>query len=98
MGVLTHERRRTTNVSSFVIWLPRRCQRRGTWYLCQKRKRRGVSTYLGWRGRCASLPSDVARRHALSATDDDGGGGSERRVFGKQTHSCTNTHVAQIGG
>ena len=68
MGVLTHERRRTTNVSSFVVWLPHRCQRHGTWYLCQKRKRRGVSTYLGWQGRCGSLPSDVAHRHALSAT------------------------------
>ena len=54
-----------------------------------------MSTYLGWRGRCASLPSDVAHRHALSVTmDDDGGGGSERRVFGKQTHTC----VAQMGG
>ena len=30
--------------------------------------------------------------------DDDGGGGSERRVFGKQTHSRTNTRVAQMGG
>ena len=30
--------------------------------------------------------------------DDDGGGGSERRMFGKQTHSPTNTHVAQMGG
>ena len=58
-----------------------------------------MSTYLGWRGRCVSLPSDVARRHALSATmDDDGGGGSERRVFGKQTHSRTNTCVTQMGG
>ena len=30
--------------------------------------------------------------------DDDGGGGSERRVFGKQTHSRTNTRVTQMGG
>ena len=57
-----------------------------------------MSTYLGWRGHGASLPSDVARRHVLSAMDDDGGGGSERRVFGKQTHSRTNTRVAQMGG
>ena len=58
-----------------------------------------MSTYLGWRRRCASLPSDVTRRDALSVTmDDDGGGGSERRVFGKQTHSHTNTRVTQMGG
>ena len=29
--------------------------------------------------------------------DDDGGGGSERSVFGKQTHSRTNTRVTQNG-
>ena len=30
--------------------------------------------------------------------DDDGGGGSERRVFGKQTHSRTNTCVPKWVG
>ena len=58
-----------------------------------------MSTYLGWRRRCASLPSDVARRHALSATmDDDGGGGSERRVFvNKHTHAPTRVSPKWVG-
>ena len=46
---------------------------------------------FGW-----SAMGDDGRRWATM--DDDGGGGSERRVFGKQTHSRTNMHVTQMGG
>ena len=40
----------------------------------------------------------VGNGRRWATMDDDGGGGSERRVFGKQTHSCTNMHVTQMGG
>ena len=61
MGVLTMINDEQQTDSSFIVWLPRCWQRCGTWYLCQRRKRRGVSTYFGWRRRRASSLSDVAR-------------------------------------
>ena len=60
------KRRRTT--LSFVVWLPRRCERRGTWWaLVQSMTwRRGI--VLEWEGR-SRLVLDVLRRAVVVEGD-----------------------------
>ena len=60
------KRQRTT--TSFVIWLPRRCERRGTWWaLVQSMTwRRGVVLEWEWRSR---LVLDVLRRAVVVEGD-----------------------------
>jgi hypothetical protein len=50
--------RRTTMESSFVVWLPRRCRRRGTWMSCQNEE-----GGLGWTDSPIADGDDVVRRH-----------------------------------
>ena len=97
-GVTHHkEQRRMMTSLSFVIWLPHRSQRCGT---CTPPHPSPSVVMWQWSFAVVVVFGVwmVGDGQRWATMDDDGGGGSERRVFGKQTHSRTNTRVTQMGG